>query len=158
MNLPVTRVAATALVLSLLACSPKAPIVTPQAARVLWAAPSGLRLAIEVNVYNPNSFSLVANSIDGVLKLGNGAQFGQGQAYPGGAIPAEGASRVVTQFDVRWTNLTALAPFLLSPSPVPYVFEGNAHLGTESASLNVPFQVQGQLTRAELLGAGLRGL
>jgi LEA14-like dessication related protein len=141
----------------LLACSPKMPTVTPQVARVLWVAPTGVRLAIEVDVHNPNSFPLVADAIDGVIEVGAGSVLGHGLAYPRGMIPAEGVSRVTTQVDVQWSNIGALAPFLLGAGPVPYVFKGNARLGGDGINVAVPFEVNGQLTRAELIGAGIRG-
>ncbi len=140
-----------------LGCSPKMPTVTPQVARVLWVSPAGIRLAIEVDVHNPNSFPLIADAIEGVIEVGPGSTLGYGTAYPRGTIPAEGASRVVTQVDVQWTNMGALTPFLMSPAPIPYVFKGKARVGGDGVNLAVPFEVNGQLTRAELIGAGLRG-
>lgn len=139
-----------------LGCSPKMPTVTPQMARVMWVSPAGVRLVIEVDVHNPNSFPLMADAIEGVIEVGPGSTLGYGTAYPRGTIPAEGASRVTTQVDVQWTNMGALTPFLMSPLPVPYVFKGNARIGGDGVSLSVPFEVNGQLTRAELIGAGLR--
>lgn len=139
------------------ACSPTMPTVTPQVARVLWVSPAGLRLAIEVDVHNPNSFPLFADTIEGVIEVGQGSTLGYGQAFPRGTIPAEGASRIVTQVDVQWMNMGALTPFLMSPAPIPYVFKGKARVGGDGVNLSVPFEVNGQLTRAELIGAGLRG-
>jgi LEA14-like dessication related protein len=151
------RVLGSLLVLTwLAACSPKMPTVTPQVARVLWVSPTGVRLAIEVDVHNPNSFPLMADTIEGVIEVGQGSTLGYGMAYPRGTIPAEGAARLTTQVDVQWTNMGALAPFLMSPLPVPYVFKGKARIGGDGVSLAVPFEVNGQLTRAELIGAGLR--
>ncbi len=140
------------------ACSPKMPTVTPQVARVLWVAPSGVRLAIEVDVHNPNSFPLMADAIEGVIEVGGGSVLGHGLSYPRGTIPPEGVSRVITQVDVQWSNLGALAPFLIGSGPVPYVFKGKARLGGEGLNIAVPFEVNGQLTRAELIGVGMRGL
>lgn len=151
------RLSVLLVVFSVLACSPKMPTVTPHLARVVWVAPTGVRLAIEVDVYNPNSFPLMADAIEGVIEMGSGAVLGNGLAYPRGTVPAEGTSRVTTQVDVQWSNLGALAPFLMGAGPVPYVFKGKARLGGDSVSLSVPFEVAGQLTRAELIGAGLRG-
>lgn len=148
-------------VLSLLAlmagCAPKTPTLVPQVARVLWVGPSGLRLAIEVDVHNPNSFPIVANAIEGVVELGSGATLGRGLAYPQGTIPAEGASRITTQVDIQWQNLAAFAPFMMSAGPVPYVFKGQALIGGDDINIAIPFQVNGQLTRAEIIAAGIRG-
>jgi hypothetical protein len=41
---------------------------------------------------------------------------------------------------------------------VPYVFEGTASVGSAKLNIDVPFQLRGQLTRDELLQAGMRGL
>lgn len=142
--------------LALAGCSPTMPTVTPQAARVMWVAPTGVRLAIDVDVHNPNSFPLLADAIEGVIVVGPGSTLGHGLAYPRGMIPANGASRVTTQVDVQWSNLGALAPFLMSAGPVPYVFKGKARLGGDGVNVAIPFEVNGQLTRAELIGAGLR--
>ncbi len=142
---------------SLFACSPRDPVVHPRVARVLAIAPSGLTLGLELDVHNPNSFALMVHSVQGQIVLGNGAVLGSGIAYPGGSIPGEGARTVSAQLDVPWVNLGALAPFALSPNPVPYVFKGNAAVGGESLNIKVPFELSGQLTREQLIAAGLRG-
>lgn len=144
--------------LTALACTPKQPTVVPQIARVLWVGPTGLRLAVEVDVHNPNSFSLMVDAVEGVLELGNSSVLGQGLAYPRGQIPARGAARMTTQIDIQWLNMKALAPFLLGAGPVPYLFRGRARLGGDGLYLTVPFEVTGELTRAELMNAGWRGL
>lgn len=144
-------------VAAVVGCAPKTPTLVPQVARVLWVGPTGLRLAIEVDVHNPNSFPIVANAIEGVVELGSGATLGRGLAYPQGTIPAEGASRVITQVDIQWQNLGAFAPFMMSAGPVPYVFKGQALIGGDDINIAIPFQVNGQLTRAEIIAAGIRG-
>jgi LEA14-like dessication related protein len=141
-----------------LACSPKDPTVNPRVARVLAVAPSGLSLAIDLEVHNPNSFPLMVHAVQGQIMLGNGAVLGSGIAYPGGNIPAQGARLVTAQLDVPWVNLGALAPFALSSGPVPYVFKGEAAIGGESLNIKVPFELGGNLTREQLIAAGLRGL
>lgn len=138
-------------------CAPKNPTLVPQVARVLSVGPGGLRLAIEVDVHNPNSFPLVANSVEGVVELGSGTTLGQGLAYPRGSIPAEGVARITSQVDIQWQNLGAFAPFMMSAGPVPYVFKGRALIGGDKLNVAVPFQVNGELTRAEVIAAGIRG-
>ena len=145
-------------VLALTACTPQRPTVTPQVARVLWVGSSGLRLGVEVDVHNPNSFALTADAVEGVVELGDGSTLGHGVAYPRGRIPPKGTVRLTTLLDVQWSNMKALAPFLLTSGPVPYVFRGRARLGGNGLSLTIPFQVTGELTRAELMRAGWRGL
>jgi len=64
----------------------------------------------------------------------------------------------VSEVAIAWTNLAALTPFLLSPAAVPYRFDGRATLGGESLNVKLPFSLTGELTRAQLINAGLSGL
>ncbi len=139
-------------------CTPKNPTVTPRVARVTGVSSGGLTLAVELDVYNPNSFPLIAQFVEGAVTISNGAELGRGSAAPQSSIPANGRALVSAQMTVPWANLGALAPFALSPNPVPYTFRGDATIGGDSLNVKVPFEVTGQLTREQLLQAGLRGL
>jgi len=127
---------------------------------VLAASGTGVMLAVTFDVANPNRFPLVVHAVDGRFFLGAGAgvELGKAHAEPASSIPAQGTSTVTSQIAIGWTNLAALAPFVLSPAAVPYRFDGNATLGGESLNVSLPFTLAGQLTRAELLNAGLSGL
>jgi len=139
---------------------PKPPTVTPKSAQVLAATGSGVTLAVTFDVANPNRFPLVVHAVDGRFFLGTaaGVELGKAHAEPSSSIPAQGTSTVTSQIAIGWTNLAALAPFVLSPAAVPYRFDGNATFGGESLNVSLPFTLTGQLTRAELLNAGLSGL
>ncbi|HEX2735534.1 MAG TPA: LEA type 2 family protein [Polyangiaceae bacterium] len=142
---------------SLLACAPQKPTVTPVAARVAAVANTGLTLDVDLDVHNPNSFPLIAQRVEGAILLGNGTELGRGSATPPGSIPSKGSARITTRLQVPWSNLGALAPFLLSAGPVPYVFRGQATIGGDSLNVQIPFELSGALTRDQLLAAGLRG-
>ena len=146
--------------LALVACAkPKPPTITPKSAQVLAVSASGVELAVTFDVANPNRFPIVAHAVDGsfVLGAGSGAELGKAHAEPASSIPAQGTSTVTSTLAVNWTNLTALAPFLLSPAAVPYRFDGTATLGGESLNVAVPFTLNGELSRAQLINAGLSG-
>lgn len=140
------------------ACSPQKPVVTPTMVRVRQVDSTGLTMDVQLDVQNPNSFPLIAHRVDGSVSLANGSSLGSGSAQPRDSIPANGRSIVTTQLTIPWRNVGALAPFALSPNPVPYTFKGQAMIGGESLHINVPFELQGQLTRDQVLAAGLRGL
>lgn len=152
----------TALALSLTcACSkPKPPTITPKSARVLSVGSGGVELAVTFDVENPNRFPLMVHAVDGSFALGtgDGAELGKAHAEPSASIPGNGTSTVTSKLSVGWTHLSALTPFLLSPTAVPYRFVGNAQLGGDSLNVTVPFTLNGELTRAQLLGVGLAGL
>ena len=157
---PRTLLAAATLTL-LTACSkPKPPTITPKSAQVLAVGATGVMLEVAFDVANPNRFPLVVNAVDGRFLLGPGAgsELGKAHAEPASSIPAEGTSTVTSQIAIGWTNLAALTPFMLSPAAVPYRFEGNATVGGESLNVNLPFTLAGELTRAQLINAGLSGL
>lgn len=150
-----------ALVLSLAAAScakPEPPQLTPRSATVTAIGPAGIDFALALDVYNPNSFPLVVSSLDGTLELGAGAELGRGHAEPNGSIGAKSSSSVSSQLHIPWANLSALVPLTLSPQPVAYTVRGNAKLGSARLNVSLPFTLRGELTREQLLRAGLQGL
>jgi LEA14-like dessication related protein len=148
-----------ALTLTVACQKPKPPTITPKSAQVLAVSAKGLSLAVTFDVANPNRFPLIVHAVDGRFSLGAGAgvELGRAHAEPASSIPAEGASTVTSQIAIAWTNLGALTPFLLSPAAVPYRFDGNATLGGESLNVNLPFTLSGELSRAQLINAGMAG-
>jgi hypothetical protein len=160
MNMRSTRapsfVLAAALTLS--ACSkPQPPTVTPKSVQVLGVGPGGVQLVVVLDVTNPNSFPLYVRAVDGRLLLGAGAgaEVGKAHAELSSSIPAHGTSSVTSELAATWTDLAALGPFVMSAAPVPYRFEGSATIGGDSLSLTLPFTLTGELTRAQLIRAGL---
>lgn len=157
-------VATVALACCVACAKPKPPTITPRSVQLSSVGANGVRLSVTLDVTNPNRFPLIARSVDGRFFLGGGSagasgvEFGNAHAEPASSIPAQGVGSVTSDLAVSWNNLSALAPFLLSPSPVPYRFEGNATLGGESLNISLPFTLSGELTRAQLLSAGLSGL
>jgi LEA14-like dessication related protein len=145
--------------LALASCvKPTPPTVTPKALRVVTIRPTGLELQVELDVYNPNSFPLVVSSVEGVVELGGGVELGRARSSLDGRIPAKTTTPVSSRISVSWTNLPALSPFLLTDQPVEYRFRGTAAVGGERLNVNLPFELQGKLTRAELLQAGIAAL
>jgi len=134
------------------------PTLRPRAARVTQVGPTGIELLLQLDVQNPNAIPLAVRSVTGTLEVGAGTEVGRGRSNPGTTIPAKGSSVVDAQLTVSWTKLEALAPYALSPAPVPYRFRGTAAIGGQRLNVDVPFVVTGELTRDQLLQAGLRGL
>jgi LEA14-like dessication related protein len=139
---------------------PKPPTLTPKSAQVLAFGATGVSLAVTFDVFNPNRFPLIVHAVDGRFSLGSGAgvELGKAHAEPASSIPARGTSTVTSNVTMGWTNLAALTPFMLSPAAVPYRFDGTATLGGESLNVNLPFTLNGELTRAQLIDAGLSGI
>jgi LEA14-like dessication related protein len=142
----------------LVACStPQPPTLVPHLARVVAVSLRGLDLQVQLQVTNPNSFPLVAHAVSGTLFVAQRQKLGHGSASPSHSIPAHGTSMIDTSLHVDWDDLTALAPFMGAES-LPYEFRGDVTLGGSTLNLTLPFSISGQLTRTQLLQAGLRGL
>ena len=152
------RLACAGLLAVLSACAtPRSPTVTPQVVRVATVSLRGLDLDVELRVDNPNTYALAVEEVNGTLFLGNGQRLGRSSSKPQHSIPASGSSTLQSRLHVDWENMSALMPFM-SAEAVPYQFRGDVALGNDSFHLTLPFTLDGQLTRAQLLQAGLRGL
>ena len=147
------------LVVGLSACSkPEPPKITPHAARVQSVTPLGVGLALELDVENKNPFPLIVQEVSGTLKLGAGVEVGRARSEPKGNVPAKATTRVPATLDVPWTQLGALAPLAASGKPVPYTFDGTAKIGSAKLTFDVPFTVKGEISQAQAIQAGIRGL
>jgi LEA14-like dessication related protein len=136
---------------------PQSPTVTPEVARVVRVTSQGLELQVTLAVQNPNAFALDAHEVAGTLILEGGKKLGTGRSNPQRSIPAHGSTPVDSQVHIAWENLPALREFI-TRDRVPYTFKGNVTLGGDTLHVTLPFEMQGTLTREQLLQAGLRGL
>jgi LEA14-like dessication related protein len=152
------RVLAASLLLLAAACvKPQPPAVTPEVARVVRVTSEGVELEVTLGVKNPNAFALDAHEVEGTLIVEGGQRLGTGKSHPNRSIPAHGTSTVQSQVHIAWDDVPALQKFLLQER-VPYRFQGNVTLGGDTLHVTLPFEMQGTLTREQLLQAGLRGL
>jgi LEA14-like dessication related protein len=150
--------ASVLLAAELAACArPVPPTLTPKIARVAEVSANGIDLDIELQVDNPNGFTLYANSVTGTIYVGGGTRLARGSSRPGQSIPAHGSVSIPSRVHVAWEDATALAPLMLQAS-VPYSLHGEIALGSDDFHVTLPFSMSGQLSRAQLLQAGLRGL
>jgi LEA14-like dessication related protein len=141
-----------------LACSRPKPVeVTPRSVQVTTIQAQGLQLALLLDVHNPNGFAIRASDVKGTLSLQDGTELGRGAASDTVTVPSEQTVTVPTSLNMSWTNLAVLAPYALSPRPLPYKIQGSARIGSERLNVEVPFDIAGQLTREQVLQASLRG-
>jgi LEA14-like dessication related protein len=145
------------LALSLLACArPRPPQLSPRRVQVAAVSPAGIDLDVQLGVHNPNAFSLSAEAVNGTLYVGNEQRLGRGEARPKQPIPGNSDGVVASRVHIDWADVTALLP-LLQHERTAYTFRGEVTLGGESLNVTLPFSLSGELTRAELIQAGMRG-
>jgi len=141
-----------------LACQkPVPPTVVPRVVRVAGVNASGIDFDVELDVHNPNNFPIAAEAVEGTLFVAGEHELGRGSANPRAAIAAGATGPVSSRVHIDWANITALAP-LLAEDKVPYQFRGEVMLGGKTIRLGIPFTLAGELTRSQLLEAGMRGL
>ena len=121
-------------------------------------SPTALVLHSEFDVHNPNGFPMIVRSVSGKLTVDDNIDMGSTTVPSGVSIPANGTERVASDLNVSWQNLSRLLPFAMGGKPVPYHFDGRATVGGKSLNIEVPFRIDGKLSAAELLQAGLNGL
>jgi len=152
------RVLAASLLFFAAACAkPQPPAVTPEVARVVRVTSEGVELDVTLGVKNPNAFALDAHEVEGTLIVEGGQKLGTGKSNPNRSIPAHGTGTVQSQVHIAWDDVPALQKFLLQER-VPYQFKGSVTLGGDTLHVTLPFEMQGTLTREQLLQAGLRGI
>lgn len=142
----------------LVGCSKPKPVeVKPRSVQVAAIQPQGLTLVVVLDVHNPNGFAITARDVSGTIQLENGVELGRGNTAATVTVLAEQSATVPARLTMAWTNLAALAPYALSPRPVPYRIVGKARIGGESLNLELPFDISGTLTREQMLAASTRG-
>jgi hypothetical protein len=148
----------TGLVCVVLGCQkPQPPTVVPRVVRVAGVTATGMDFDVELDVHNPNNFPIAAEAVEGTLFVGADHELGRGSANPRASIAAGATGPVSSRIHIDWANITALAP-LLTAEKVPYQFRGEVVLGGKTIRLGIPFTLSGELTRSQLLEAGMRGL
>jgi LEA14-like dessication related protein len=148
------RLILVSLVAALAACSNLGrPAVTPEPPAVTGVSSSGLELGVALHVDNPNPFALLANGVTGTLFLDDDKRVGTGTAHLDQPIPAKGSGTVQSQLDIGWSSAGALREFI-GKSQVPFTFKGELAVSGGPLKVSVPFELRGQLTRAQLLSIG----
>jgi LEA14-like dessication related protein len=151
------RRASLLLVLCAVACNkPQPPTVMPHMVRVVGVNSGGLDLDVQLSVHNPNSFPLSAQAVEGTLFVSRHLELGHGSSRQINSIPAGATSVVASLLRVSWADFSSIVP-LLTSERIPYEFNGDVTVGGETLNVKLPFTLTGELTRDELLQAGLRG-
>jgi LEA14-like dessication related protein len=148
---------ALALLLASGCAKPKPPSITPRSVQLSAIKPDGVQLSLILAAHNPNAFPLVVSSVSGNFELQDGTPLGNAQSSLPLSIPAEGDQDLSATLDIRFSSASALAPYALTGRPLPYRVRGTASVGSEKLNVDVPFTIDGELTREQLLAAGLRG-
>ncbi len=147
------------LCLLLLGCSkPKPPTITPRKAKVTSVTPTGLGLELTYEAYNPNGFELSVNSVTATATLNGTLKLPPATVQDRVTLPAKQRTLVNSKVTIPWTHLQQVLGMAANRPKIPYRVVGRANVGGESLNVDVPFTIDGEVTQAQLLGAGINSL
>lgn len=152
-----TRALFLALALLSTSCSkPEPPKIEPRSIQLVSLIPT--KLKVEMDATNPNSYPIVVRSVKGRLSLGAAKNVADGTVDQSISIPAKATTRVTSEIQVNWSSVI-VPPEVMNPQKaVPYTFQGTANVGAKSLNFDVPFEMKGEFTHAQLINSAATGL
>jgi len=144
------RTLATFAILLPLACSkPEPPRITPRSVTVTSLSNVGIDLDTKLSAENPNGFDLSAKSVTAKLVLDGTVDVGTVRVDKPFTLPSKGTTELDVPMSLPWNSLPALVP-LTQKASVPYAVDGTVEIGGR-LSIDVPFHLEGTLTRDQLI-------
>lgn len=138
------------LVAAPLACSkPEPPRVVPTSVTVTGVSGTAIAFDTRMKVENPNGFDLSASSVSAKVVLDGTIDLGSVSIDKPFTLPAKGTVEMNAPMSLAWHNAALLLP-LAQRESVPYAVDGTVTFGGK-LSVNVPFHLDGKLTREQLM-------
>jgi hypothetical protein len=149
----------TALLFSLFSCKPPdPPTLTPKEIRVTAITPAGIDVLVRIEAVNPNRKDLNVRSVSGSMKLAGKYQLATVTITKPLVIPPAVPTMIDAPMTMAWADISTLGALGATQGPVPYVLSGTVAIGGDRLAINLPFSIQGTLTREQIAGAALKGL
>jgi len=140
-------------------CSkPEPPQITVKDAKVTEVDLGGLTVAVNADAYNPNKIPLTIQSVTGTVRVDGKYDLGSVTVSKAMSLPAGAHTPVSVPLAMKWQNVTTMTALATSTQSIPYTVTGTVAVGGEQLSLELPFQVQGTLTREQITQAVVRSL
>ena len=99
----------------------------------------GVTIALHYRLDNPNDFGLDLRRLDYRLEV-EGQQVAEGQLPAGIQLRAGGATPVSFPVRLRWRDIPNFLDLLVTRSELNYRVTGNAGVGSELGTVNLPFE------------------
>jgi LEA14-like dessication related protein len=147
-------------VAALVACSrPSPPTIAPRRVAISYITPLAIGLDITLDATNANTVDLVAGNLNARVVLDDHLEVGVATVEQTVTLPANQSTEVHVTTAIPWSDLAPLAALVTSDRPTfPYTVSGDLELGAPLPHTSVPFTLQGQVTRAELLRATIASI
>ncbi len=147
-------VVSVSLALWVMGCSkPEPPTLTSEKVVVTKSSAQGLELEVTLSAKNPNSIKLQANSIKGKVTINQATELAEVSVPTKISLPANKTTQIVVPVKVQWGAAAAMALAAMNSPTIPFTMKGTANVGGDSLNVDLPFTVQGTLTRQQLIDA-----
>jgi LEA14-like dessication related protein len=139
-------------------CSPTPPTLKPKTVVVKDVTPAGLELEVTMDAQNPNSITLEARKVKAHVTLAQRVELGEVTVDSKVKLPANKHTDIVVPMTFSWGNLVEVGLLAARQDVIPFTVEGTANIGGSSFNVDVPFTIEGTLTRAQLVVLTARSL
>jgi LEA14-like dessication related protein len=148
-----------AAVMAIAACSkPQPPEITVKDAKVTAVDMVGLTVSVNAEAFNPNNIPLTIQRVSGSAKIDGKVDLGVVTVSTPMNLPAGARTPIAVPLTMKWQNVTALTSLAAGAPSVPYTVTGTVAVGGEKLSIELPFQVQGTMTREQITQAAIRSI
>jgi LEA14-like dessication related protein len=132
--------------------------MTPHRASITQIGPTGVDLSVDLAVRNPNRVDLSVRSVTAHVLVDGQYDLGSTTVAKAFTLPAEREVELSVPLSVPWKDVASLTMLALSNRDVPYTVDGVVALGGDVLNVELPFQLAGTLSHADLVGAAMRSL
>jgi LEA14-like dessication related protein len=140
-------------------CSkPEPPTIKPHSAKLKTVSATGVTLETVLDVHNPNSIPLKARKVAATITFDKKVELGPITVPHKLDLPAGKIVKLTVDIPATWDSAAQVAGLAAGAAKIPYVIEGTVVVGGENLNTKVPFDIEGTVSRAELVKAGLEGL
>jgi LEA14-like dessication related protein len=137
---------------------PQLPRVTPLSAKVTGVGPDGIDLVAKLSAYNPNDVDLSIQSVTATVTLDGRHEIGTFKESKPVKLPAKKRTVVDVPIEAKWSDVMSIAQLALSGRDIEYLIDGKAVLGGTFVNVELPFQMKGIVTQAQMKQAAARAI
>jgi len=146
------------LTIVLLGCSPSPPTLEPKSLVVKNVSAAGLEVELTMDAKNPNSITLQTRKVKAHATLAGKVELGEVTVDTSVKLPANKHTDIVVPMTFSWTSLVEIGLLAARQSEIPFTVQGTAEVGGKDFHVEVPFTIEGSLTRLQLAFLTARSL
>ena len=141
------------------ACSrPAPPTLVPERVRLTGLTTARIDLEVALMVQNPNDIDLVARNLTAHFKVADKFELGTADLPVTTVFPAHQSKELTLPLTVKVQDLALLITMAATSSTIPFTVDGTVGLGGELLHVDLPYQLDGTVSRDQILRATVSSL